>query len=296
MGIIPLLEFMIALKLQNLSSVTATLICENTARGAGILGEHGLSWCIEAGDKRVLFDLGQGLSLNANAAKLGIKLAGMDAIVLSHGHYDHLGGWTELAQEAKSVPVFLHPDALQPKYQRRANGRIDPAGSTRVAKQLPLEAAELIIRREPTEVIPGIWMTGEVPRHTKFEDTGGDFVKDPAGEQTDFVNDDQSLFFKTDQGIVVILGCAHAGVINTLQYIQALTEERIHAAVGGMHLLHASPERMQHTIEELNRIAPDWIGPNHCTGDAAVAQLRTAFAEHCLECHAGQSYTFPYAN
>lgn len=287
---------MITPALNNLSTVTATLLCENTARGAGILGEHGLSWHIEAGDKRILFDLGQGLSLNANAAKLGIKLTDMDAIVLSHGHYDHLGGWAVLAQEAKAVPVYLHPDALEPKYQRRANGRIDPAGSSRVAKQLPEEAKKLIIRREPTEVIPGIWMTGEVPRHTDFEDTGGDFVKDPAGEHADLIHDDQSLFFKTDPGIVVILGCAHAGVINTLQYIQSLTGERIHAAIGGMHLLHASPERMQRTITALQHIAPDWIGPNHCTGDAAVAQLRTAFTERCLECHAGQSYTFPYVN
>jgi 7,8-dihydropterin-6-yl-methyl-4-(beta-D-ribofuranosyl)aminobenzene 5'-phosphate synthase len=94
----------------------------------------------------------------------------------------------------------------------------------------------------------------------------------------------------------VILGCAHAGVINTLNYVQELTGERIHAAIGGMHLLHANAERMQHTIEALHMINPDWIGPNHCTGDAAVAQLRTAFAERCLECHAGQSYTFPRNN
>lgn len=284
------------LQLNKLEEVSVTLLCENTARGAGILGEHGLSWWIESEGQHLLFDLGQGLSINANAAKLGISLTEADSIVLSHGHYDHLGGWTALPPQVRTRPVFLHPDALLPKYQKRANGKVVPAGNTEAAELLKSEAATIIAQCRPTEVLPGIWMTSEVPRLTAYEDTGGDFVQDRAGSIPDPINDDQSLFFKSPKGIVVILGCAHAGVINTLHYIQELTSERIHAAIGGMHLLHASPKRMEHTIKALQAINPDWIGPNHCTGDAAIAQLRTAFSDRCLECHAGQNYTFPRIN
>jgi len=278
-----------------LSDVSATLLCENTARGAGILGEHGLAWWIESGGRRLLFDLGQGLSLLGNARKLKISLTDVDAIVLSHGHYDHLGGWSVLPKEAKACPVFMHPDALIPKFQRRTDGSIVPAGNTRIANSLPQEAQRLITEHKPTEIMDGIWMTGQIPRLNDYEDTGGDFVQDLEGTRPDPLHDDQSLFFKTSNGIVVILGCAHSGVVNTLHYVQQLTDERIHAAIGGMHLLNASAERIRCTINALHEIAPDWIGPNHCTGDAATAELRTAFAGRCLECHAGQSYTFPYS-
>jgi len=282
------------LQLRTLPTVSVTLLCENTARGSGILGEHGLSWWIESDGKHILFDLGQGLSLRANAAELGVELSDADAIVLSHGHYDHLGGWTVLSKTAKAAPVFLHPDALRPKFQKRADGRIVTAGNKLVAELIPKEASHVIAERTPTEVLPGIWMTGQVPRLNNYEDTGGHFVQDRAGLIEDSIQDDQSLFFLTSEGIVVILGCAHSGVINTLHYIQSLTsDQRIHAVLGGMHLLHASAERMHRTIEALKEIGPDWIAPNHCTGDAAMAELCTAFSTQYFECHAGQQFSFP---
>jgi len=268
-------------------------LVENTARGAGILGEHGLCWCLRHGGQQLLFDLGQGMALESNAKRMGIDLEDTDVLVFSHGHYDHVGGWGALADRLSSAKLYLHPDALTPKFQRRADGRMVPAGVAAFAGAVESAGNEVIVSTEPCEVLPGIWMTGEVPRANQLEDTGGDFYCGQRGADVDLILDDQSLFFKTKLGVVVVLGCAHAGLVNTLDYISKLSGERIHAVLGGMHLLHAGAERMQFTIEGLRRLAPDWLAPNHCTGDAAVAALRAAFPHKVFEMHAGQSCLFP---
>ena len=283
-------------RFRELESVQVSLLVENTARGAGILGEHGLCWCLQSEGAQVLMDLGQGLVLERNAARMSVDLAATDAVVFSHGHYDHVGGWNVAADALAQAKVFLHPDALQAKFQKRDDGRMVPAGVASFAASVQAEAVELVRSREPCEVASGIWMTGEVPRSNTIEDTGGDFYSGAQAADVDQVLDDQSLFFKTSQGIVVVLGCAHAGVVNTLHYVSQLTGERIHAVLGGMHLLHASAERMAFTVAALREVAPDWLGPNHCTGDAAVAQLWQAFPSQLLEMHAGQSYVFPRPN
>lgn len=266
---------------------------ENTARGAGILGEHGLSWWIELDDRRLLFDLGQGFVLEFNAVQMGIDWKKAEAVVFSHGHYDHVGGWVRLAPDLAHVRVLLHPSALEPKFQERGDGRMVPAGDRHFAAALNESLVEVVSSRQPTEVLPGIWTTGEVPRETDFEDTGGQFFAGEGGARVDTIPDDLALFFRTEAGLVVILGCAHAGVINILRHCMRLTGERIHAVVGGMHLLRASEARLCATIEAIHEIEPDWLAPNHCTGDAAVARLYAAFPGRLRELHAGQSLHFP---
>lgn len=270
------------------------LLAENTARGAGILGEHGLSWWIESGDGAILFDLGQGLAVKHNAAKLQIDLGSAAAVVFSHGHYDHVGGWHRSAEELGAAKIFMHPAALRPKYQKRPDGRMVSADDPTFTKAMSALTTRTCLESQTVEVIPGIRTTGEVPRANDFEDTGGAFYSDEGGAVEDGLPDDQSIFFETDRGLVVVLGCAHAGVINILDHVQALTGgQRIHAVLGGMHLLNANKRRMERTISELRRIAPDWIGPNHCTGDAALVRLGSAFPDKFFECHAGQCFEFP---
>jgi 7,8-dihydropterin-6-yl-methyl-4-(beta-D-ribofuranosyl)aminobenzene 5'-phosphate synthase len=158
---------------------------------------------------------------------------------------------------------------------------------------LRASGCSLQLSAAPVEVIPGLWTTGEVPRSNDFEDSGGDFYAGPGGERPDPLLDDLSLFFLSEAGLVVILGCAHAGLINILRHCIALTGERVHAVIGGLHLLHASEERMVKTINALDAIGVNWLAPNHCTGDAALAAIRTAFPGRVLEMHAGQSLRFP---
>ncbi|MBE9143772.1 MBL fold metallo-hydrolase [Planktothrix mougeotii] len=271
------------------TSFVLTVLVENTASGRGLLGEHGLSYLIEAGESRILFDTGQGLVLQHNAKQLGINLQNLDAVVLSHGHYDHAGGLIKVLEECNYTQLFLHPSALQPKFSNR--GEI---GSPIQDKELLTQKfRQLIWTDQPTEIIPGVFVTGTIPRVNSWEDTGGNFWQDSQHNQVDLILDDQALFIDAPEGLVVILGCAHAGVINTLNYITKLTgKEKVYAVIGGMHLLNASRERLQATAETLTQYQVQIIGANHCTGMKAIAFLWHQFVGRCVGCQVGTRLEF----
>lgn len=149
-------------------------------------------------------------------------------------------------------------------------------------------AGELCWTDKPTQIGEGLWVTGEVPRLTDFENTGGRFFLDRACRQADALLDDQAVFFESSRGIVVLLGCAHAGVINTLRYVRELTGGKpIHAVMGGMHLVNATPERIDRTAEALGQLDVARLGPAHCTGADAAARLWYAFPGRCYSCSVG---------
>lgn len=275
--------------------ISITLLVENTARGMGVLGEHGLAWWIDTGLHRVLFDTGQGLAILNNAQRLGIDLSRADAIVLSHGHADHVGGLEQVLRVAKSAALFLHPRASEKKFtgsDRKPRGR-------RLSIDFLETAAfrntghKLILTDKPTEVVPDIWMTGEVPRANDFEDTGGPFFLDETMTQPDPLLDDQSVFFKTSEGIVVVFGCAHAGSVNTLRHIASLTDNApVRALFGGLHLENASQHRIDETVRALRVCRPQKMGFCHCTGFHALRRLWNEFPGACVQAQAGSRFDF----
>ncbi|MDX9971794.1 MAG: MBL fold metallo-hydrolase [FCB group bacterium] len=274
-------------------TVNVTVLVENSAHGARLLGEHGLSYWVEANGHAILFDTGQGMALEHNARVLGIDLAKTEAVVLSHGHFDHTGGLPSVFTAAPQARIYAHTMAFEPKFTRGNDGSVREIGIPEVSLHAAQGAGTITWTTHPTEILPGLWVTGPVPRENAFEDTGGPFFIEASCRVRDPLEDDQALFFDTDQGTVVLLGCAHAGIVNTLSYIRSLTEDRpIAAVLGGMHLLSASPERIAHTVEYLAALGKPRLGPAHCTGLKAFVGLWSTFPEQCVPCGAGTRMEF----
>jgi 7,8-dihydropterin-6-yl-methyl-4-(beta-D-ribofuranosyl)aminobenzene 5'-phosphate synthase len=277
----------------NINTLKITILVDNIA-GNGLSSEHGLSFWIETGDRRILLDTGQGTCLLSNAEKLGIDLSGTNALVLSHGHYDHTGGVSGVLRKASEVEVFCHPSAVIPRYGSDA-GKPRPLGMQCESMQdldaLPSRRMHWI--RNGRELFPGVGLTGYIPRNSGYEDTGGDFFLDPDLSRPDPIDDDMALWIRTRQGLVVCVGCCHSGLINTLN--QALFQSgapRLRAIIGGFHLLNADDRRMKKTVKALQALSPELIVPCHCTGSRAIETLKNAFGDGVITGVSGKTFDF----
>jgi 7,8-dihydropterin-6-yl-methyl-4-(beta-D-ribofuranosyl)aminobenzene 5'-phosphate synthase len=275
-------------------SLSITAIVENTAGTFDLLGEWGLSLWIEADQHHIVYDAGQGRSLRENAQRLGIDLSAAQALVLSHGHSDHSGGIAELIASGFRGRLYAHPAALTPKFQREKNSLVREKGLSASCQQaLRSHSVEVINTSAATEIAPGIVVSGAIPRNTDFETTGNSYFLDQACTRQDSLVDDQALFIESAEGWVVITGCGHSGMINTLAYARHLTgSPRIFAVVGGMHLLHASKERIRRTAEEMHRSGVRLLAPGHCTGSEATAYLQNHFPADVKVLQAGTTIRF----
>jgi 7,8-dihydropterin-6-yl-methyl-4-(beta-D-ribofuranosyl)aminobenzene 5'-phosphate synthase len=271
--------------------IRVTTLVDNTADARGLLAEHGFSLWIEVGDCRVLFDTGQGLALAHNAAALGVNLERADALVVSHGHYDHAGGLRHALAVRPALDVYLHPDALGPKFSTRGAGAPRDIGIPQADREALSRHGTLRHVQGPLQLCDRVTLTGPIPRLCAFEEPDPAFFKDMDARDADPLIDDQAAFVETPRGTVVLLGCGHSGVVNTLNHVARLTLGRpIHAVMGGMHLGSVSQSRLAATVRALRDMEIVRLIPAHCTGLAATAALLDEFQERCTPASVGHVF------
>lgn len=282
-------------KLTAVDRLSLLVASDNSVRTGvrGLLGEHGFSAVLSAGETSVLFDTGQTGSVVLNNLRV-MKVTPPSTVVLSHGHYDHSGGLLEYARACKKpCAVYTQKNAFAKRLKKVGDGLQD------ISMPFEREAVtgagyEVRESDAPQRVCDWLITSGiihrgsfEEPETEFFISSGGRTAKDP------FLDDAAVATIVNGKGLVIVTGCAHAGVINTARHFQRLLgEERIHAIVGGLHLVDASEEKMEKTISALKALDPDYLVPGHCTGKEAAHALRQALGGRVIFSEAGLRKTF----
>jgi 7,8-dihydropterin-6-yl-methyl-4-(beta-D-ribofuranosyl)aminobenzene 5'-phosphate synthase len=277
--------------------ITLRCIVDNTVlRGSALWGEHGVAFWIETPDGNLLFDTGQsGDVLVHNAELMDIDFGRCDALALSHAHDDHTGGLERFFSLSRpGIPLYASPDLFRERFTIK-DGEPRSIG-LRMSPGDLLERTTSHLSGEPVEIMPGVFTTGEIRERLDFEGRSTQHhIRVGEAWQPDLYQDDLSLVLQTSQGLVVICGCCHAGLLNTLAHIRRLFSQPLWAIVGGTHLAAAGPEALDRVVAELRdrckgRVPDLYL--NHCTGEHATFRLAQSFGEKVHPCPSGNVLTF----
>lgn len=260
-----------------------TPLCNNLVKlNSECIGEHGFSLFIEFFNKSYLFDTGHGYGVIHNSKLLDKKLTELDGIIISHGHYDHIGGLKQVLQYAGPKKVYCHPSTFLKRYISE-EGENEYTGPSSSKSEYESFGAEFVFCDSFTEISNNVFITGFVPRKTAYEKVPDNWVCENCKTHSldhDIIPDDNSLLIRTEKGLVVILGCAHSGPVNILNYIsEKLPKEKIIGIIGGTHLAEANLERMDETVNKFKELNLDFIAPAHCTGFERTFELKRIFQE-----------------
>jgi 7,8-dihydropterin-6-yl-methyl-4-(beta-D-ribofuranosyl)aminobenzene 5'-phosphate synthase len=247
------------------------------------IGEWGFAALVEVDGKRILFDTGaRPNTVLENAKELEIDLSGVQDVILSHFHGDHTTGLMTLRREfSKSNPsalsrVHVGKGSFLPRRARTPDAVVSSNIMISIRKDYEATGGEFIEYDKPAEILPGVWVTGPVPRLYPEKNYPPNIeVANGEGWVEDNVPDDQSLVFNTPRGLVLLSGCGHAGIINTLEYGRKFIRAApAHAVLGGFHLYDAKDEQLNWTADKLKEFGTAQILGAHCTGIDSLYRLR----------------------
>ncbi len=256
----------------------------DTIAEPGYMPEFGLSLFIEYGDRKILFDTGSGEALVPNAVRMGIDPNSATDIVLSHGHYDHTGGLAKL-DPPHQTPVYVGQGLVEPCWSLHDDG-------TKHRITMPTESQSVLNKCRVREIdaftgiYPGMFLTGLIPRESG-EDCGGHFFSDEACTMPNLIPEEQALLLASG---ILITGCCHAGIINTVEACRkARPDIAIRTIIGGLHLRHASKDRLERTTSYLASLELERLVLMHCTGENATKYLRSRLSCEVATLHVGHS-------
>jgi len=284
-----------------MSSLKVVTLSENTAPTKGnLIAEWGLSFLLKTEKKTILFDTGRNISVCYNAQLLGIDLNKIDKIVLSHSHSDHTGGLRQILErmnKKRKVEVIAHPDIWKERYNRYDNKPDKFKGMPFQQEELERLGVSFRLSKKSIKITDEMVTSGEIPLITDYEKVSSKknqrVILENGNYQEDKILDDQAIFFKTEQGLIIITGCAHRGIINTLYHARKITGiNQIYAVIGGAHLIEASEERINQTIDALQKLNIKKIGLCHCTGLPAVSLLLQKFPNQFIDINSGTVLEF----
>jgi 7,8-dihydropterin-6-yl-methyl-4-(beta-D-ribofuranosyl)aminobenzene 5'-phosphate synthase len=276
---------------------TVQILCDNNIAGIDFLGEHGFSAVVACNAGQYLFDTGQGWTLPHNARQRGLRFDDLDGIFLSHGHYDHTGGLRWVLEQTGPINVHAHPDVFGPHLALPVDDPAKPprdVGCPQSKEALEALGGRFVFHAATAEIAPGLWFISGYDRQPAQTPADGKLVRPgKAGPVTDPIAEDASLLVQTASGPILLLGCAHGGVLNILDHIRKrLGIKRLQAVLGGTHLMFFSPDQVRAVIAALERFEVALVGVSHCTGDMAALQLVQHFGERFRRAAAGSVFRF----
>ncbi len=276
------------------------LICvnDNTAKfSSEFYAEHGLSILIENGDSKVLFDTGRSSEvLKHNMEQLnGFK--NLKHVVLSHGHEDHTGGLSQVLNNS-SPNIYLHKTAILPKYIMR-NDNMEFIGISKISyvdtedKEKKLQPKLKLISKT-IEIEPNIFIFAEISFFNDFEELDPSFfIEKNDNFLHDNFEDELVLVIKTQEGLVILSGCGHKGIVNTVSSVAKYFNENVYAVIGGTHLITANEDRIDSTITELEKFDPKYLIFGHCTGFDALCKFKNRFKNKFQILESGKEIILP---